>query len=188
MTFYCHSGGAVGADYAWDRLTHHYGGTLRLMVHQWHKIYGGNGLPKGWKGELYAYPDRELWKADDLMAQVSETIHRPYPPSSKYVHRLLQRNWCIVRHVNQVVGVSKLNKKRTLVDGGTGWGIHAAILKGIPVYVFDQSLREWFTWSSDGFIGCEVPALEHLFAGIGTRDINRAGIEAIKVAFDLAQF
>jgi hypothetical protein len=94
-----------------------------------------------------------------------------------------------VRHVDQVVGVGTLNKERTLVNGGTGWGIQLGLLlRGVSVYVFDQKLEQWFTWAADRFVECEVPVLEQTFAGIGTRKINRAGIVAIKAAFDLTAF
>ena len=55
-----------------------------------------------------------------------------------------------------------------------------AINLGKPVYVFDQTYEKWFAWEDGKFRISEVPTLTKKFAGIGTREINEAGKQAIR--------
>jgi len=54
-------------------------------------------------------------------------------------------------------------------------------LRGIPVYVFDQSDDTWKVWnnSSKSFVPTNEPVLTNHAAVIGTREINDSGKQAI---------
>ena len=68
------------------------------------------------------------------------------------------------------------------VQGGTSNAVARGIIRGIPVYVFDQSDNQWKVWdnNSKSFISTSEPTLTPHAATIGTRGINDAGRQAIK--------
>ncbi len=51
---------------------------------------------------------------------------------------------------------------------------------GKTVNVFDQNKNQWFTWKDNTFVPIETPTLSNKFAGIGTREINESGKQAIR--------
>ena len=67
------------------------------------------------------------------------------------------------------------------VAGGTANAVARGIIRGIPVYVFDQSAKVWKTWnpSSRSFVETSEPVLTPHAATIGTRGINEDGRLAI---------
>lgn len=53
-----------------------------------------------------------------------------------------------------------------------------------PVYVFDQDRNKWYTNVDKDWIEIGTPTLTPNFAGIGTRNINQNGIEAIRDVYE----
>jgi hypothetical protein len=53
-----------------------------------------------------------------------------------------------------------------------------------PVYVFDQERNKWYTKLDEDWIEIGTPTLTPNFAGIGTRNINQNGIEAIRDVYE----
>lgn len=73
------------------------------------------------------------------------------------------------------------------VQGGTANAVARGIIRGIPVYVFDQSDNQWKIWDNNTksfIIASEQPKLTQHAAVIGTRQINEAGKKAIKSIFE----
>ena len=70
--------------------------------------------------------------------------------------------------------------------GGTGYAVEMAISHCREVYVFDQYKECWFRWSysSESFVRSPEPVINQPFAGIGTRELNEAGLAAISELFD----
>ena len=54
---------------------------------------------------------------------------------------------------------------------------------GKPVYVFDQSKGQWFSWNGTSFVPTETPTLTPKFAGIGTRELTDSGKTAIREVY-----
>jgi alkylated DNA repair dioxygenase AlkB len=77
-----------------------------------------------------------------------------------------------------------VKSKTDSVDGGTGYAVQMAINLGKPVYVFDQTYEKWFAWEDGKFRISDVPTLTTKFAGIGTREINEAGKQAIRDVYE----
>lgn len=76
---------------------------------------------------------------------------------------------------------------KQVVDGGTGYAVEMAIQLRKPVYVFHQGTDPnhktavgWYKWDGKQFVSVEIPTLTKKYAGVGTRHINAAGIQAIK--------
>ena len=53
-----------------------------------------------------------------------------------------------------------------------------------PVYVFDQERNKWYTKVDEDWVEIGTPTLTPNFAGIGTRNINQNGIEAIRDVYE----
>ena len=67
------------------------------------------------------------------------------------------------------------------VQGGTANAVARGIIRGIPVFVFDQSENTWKVWNyrANSFVKCSEPKLTTHAAVIGTEQINYAGRNAI---------
>ena len=68
------------------------------------------------------------------------------------------------------------------MKGGTGWACREAIDNNKPVYVFDQNKNSWYKYSyiNNKFEKIDyIPTLTEKFAGIGTRELNENGRNAI---------
>lgn len=157
----CYSGGAEGADCCWGTLGKEWGYDV---VH----YYGGKRTPYG-NTALTAEQMQEGWQRVLLANQTLK--RRP----EKY-YELLSRNWWPVRMAETVFAIGRIYNG--VVMGGTGWAVQMAIDTRTPVYVFDQDKDQWYTW--DGrWTPCPEPVLTDKFAGVGTRDINARGVQAI---------
>ena len=71
------------------------------------------------------------------------------------------------------------------VDGGTGYATTRGILRGIPVYLFDQSDSTWKVWDKEQskFVPTIQPSLTKNAAVVGTRKLQDNGKEAINSIF-----
>lgn len=180
MTYTNHSGGARGADSAWDFIGKQFGITDHR--HYWHR-----GLKKPPLGnvELTDFQLEEGWEKVKI---ANKTLKRR---PEKY-KSLLARNWFQVKNSQAVFAIGYLTENREEVKGGTGWAVQMAIDVGKRVYVFDQSALSWFTWEEGvpgkpgHFITCDTPRLTAHYAGIGTREILPEGIEAIREIYKLS--
>lgn len=168
VKFVNHSGGAKGADSYWDDAGKQYG------VESKHYHVQGNKTPRG----NVPISKENAKKADKLLIKANESLGRKFPTSNEYVNNLLRRNAWQVYNSDSVFAVGQLESDKT-VKGGTGWAVQMAIDANKPVHVFDQSHGKWFTWDGESFVESEQPILTENFAGIGTREINQAGKDAI---------
>jgi predicted NAD-dependent protein-ADP-ribosyltransferase YbiA (DUF1768 family) len=80
---------------------------------------------------------------------------------------------------------------KSVVDGGTGYAVQMAFNLGKPVYVFHQGTNAdnvtkvgWYRLTDEGFVKSDTPLLTENFAGIGTREINEVGKQAISDLYD----
>ena len=182
MEYKNHSGGCPGADMTWEFHGKQYGiKSIAYSFHN-HKHEGGNP---------YIMNTEELLEGWEHIKEASTSLHRPtknieYNP---YVRNLLCRNWYQVKHSDGVyaVGTFENNDNKKLVSGGTGWAVQMAIDKRKPVYFFDQTTNEWFTYLYEmkKFV-CfySIPTLSENFAGIGTRNLSEVGAKAIKQLYE----
>ena len=74
-----------------------------------------------------------------------------------------------------------IDKQR--VSGGTGWAVQMAIDNKKPTFVFDQPSKKWnkFNYDTQEFEAIDyIPKLTENFAGVGTREIDENGVNAIQ--------
>lgn len=163
LQYFNHSGGAIGSDTVWDEIGKQYG---VISKHYWYGKRTPNGNIEITKEEF------EEGKQHVLLA--NETLHRR---PEKYMN-LLARNYNQVRYSEEIFAISTIQGNQ--VKGGTGWAVQMAIDDNKPVHVFDLATKKWFIWKETGWIETEIPVLTLNFAGIGTREIDQSGINAIK--------
>lgn len=172
-----HSGGAHGSDTAWDDIGFEFG-----MIRNNHYYAEGEKTPKG----NVALSKSQLLEADQYLKEANKTLRRRFPSKNEYVNNLLRRNWWQVKNSDAIFAISTITNDK--VDGGTGWAVHMGMAVGKPVYVFDQIKEKWYTHLPEivGFMEMpDVPKLTKNFAGIGTREINEAGKNAIREVYKL---
>ncbi len=175
-----HSGGAIGADTVWDNIGKQFG--MVTNRHYWMN----NKTPNG---------NVEISKEDAIEGQQKVTeaaraMGRIEPTYQVRDERLI-RNWSQVKYSDAVFAITTMlgvdaemnyGKKAKIRQGkgGTGYAIEMAIQAGKPVYVFDQERKMWFKNIDGQWSESDVPTLTKNFAGIGTREINEAGKQAIR--------
>jgi hypothetical protein len=175
-----HSGGALGADIAWDTIGQEFG--MNNNQHYWMN----NKTPKG---------NAEISQEDAVEGQQKVTSAARNMGRINSNHQVrderLIRNWSQVKYADAVFAIttmlsegSEMNygKKAKIRQGkgGTGYAIQMAIEAGKPVYVYDQIRKQWYKNIGGVWSPSEVPTLTKNFAGIGTRELNKDGEAAIK--------
>lgn len=171
--FTLYSGGAVGSDITWCYAGKEHFHNLAAFQCK-HYYVKNNQTPYG----NIAIDVNEAKKADDILNEVNSILNRKFPTNNEYVNNLLRRNYWQIKNTEAVYAIA--NIEDNIVQGGTGWAVHMAILKEIPVFVFDQNKNKWFTYFINKFIEYTDPIfLKMNFTGIGTRELQENGIKAI---------
>ena len=183
-----YSGAATGGDTVWAEVGKEYG--LGKQVDYTVNTY--DKLTPEQKNEVEA---AYVKAAQDL----GRPIFNLNDSDSKRVYsgKLVRRDYLQAKAADAVFAIGNIvtpgskNKngytvksKTDSVDGGTGYAVQMAINLGKPVYVFDQTYEKWFAWEDGKFRISEVPTLTTKFAGIGTREINEAGKQAIRDVYE----
>ena len=188
--FINHSGGAIGSDTAWDEIGREFG-----MVNNKHY----------WTLEKTPNGNTEISRLDyeEGRFESARAAKRNfgYQYAAMKDSRLI-RNWSQVKHSDAVFAIGTIaqvgekvfpkqsNDTRLAtnptVTGGTGYAVGMAINHNKPVYVFDQNKNQWYTWNKEqnNFIETDTPTLTKNFAGIGTREINENGKQAIRNVYE----
>lgn len=188
--FINHSGGAIGSDTAWDEIGREFG-----MVNNKHY----------WTLEKTPNGNTEISRLDyeEGRFESARAAKRNfgYQYAAMKDSRLI-RNWSQVKHSDAVFAIDTIaqvgekvfpkqsNDTRLAtnptVTGGTGYAVGMAINHNKPVYVFDQNKNQWYTWNKEqnNFIETDTPTLTKNFAGIGTREINENGKQAIRDVYE----
>lgn len=186
-----HSGGAKGSDYdGWDKIGKEFGFNNHLHYYT------------GERSSMNApYGNTEISESDaDYQEGRFETakaaaITYGYQYSAMKDPRLI-RNWAQVKYSDAVFAIGSIvgpgeklfpsikdDTRAALVvavTGGTGYAVQMAINSGKPVYVFDQNRGVWAKNIDGQWSASDTPVLTKNYAGIGTRQLNKAGEQAIR--------
>ena len=174
MIKYCNfSGGADGSDIFWELEGEKYGIKTISFSFYGHKTKSLN------KKEL---SKEELDEGFTHVIEANLTLKRNIYNLNSYVKKLLSRNWYQVVNSDAVFAVVHMINDKT-ISGGTGWACQMAIDNNKFVFIYDSNFNSWFEFDYidkkfKRFDG--IPKLTQNFAGIGTREIDGAGILAIK--------
>lgn len=181
MISVCFSGGAEGADSVFNDVAL---SNQHSVIH-----YSFEGHRCNVSDNIYRLNQDELKIADSALKKANKTLKRKIPFRS-YVRNLLRRNFYQIEMVSSVYAVSTI--KNGQISGGTAWACQMFIdrnfsfMNKIPLFVFDQDKRQWFQYDKhEGFVAIDKPPVPSgMYAGIGTRDLNDFGKEAIKNAYN----
>ena len=165
------SGEAEGSDLYWRGIANQYG------------IKGEDFTIKSINKDTRA-------EATEKVEQANKTLNRVFPvqpnkertqKQADYINNLILRDWLQVKNADTIIAIGRL--KNGIVEGGTGWAVQMAINEGKPVYVFSQNSGKWYKNINGKWESSDVPTLTPRFAGIGTRQLNDAGKQAIVDVF-----
>lgn len=166
----CNSGGAQGADMAFERACVKAGITVRAFSFQGHKTESTNKI---------ILTESQLLEGHQSLLIANETLKRWYP-GKPWVNNLLRRNFYQIRDAQAVFAIAQIDQVGwKTVDGGTGWAVEMAKNQKVPVYVFDQNLKHWYNWCYETqqwkVINLGTIPKYEIFAGIGSRDLTKEG-------------
>jgi hypothetical protein len=184
------SGAAKGSDTVWENIGKEFG--IGKQVNYTPKSY--DELSDAQKQVLenayektVSYIGRRklsLTDADPKKVYAAKLVRRDYLQAFNAQAVFAISSFDVVADKSKPLGPNVEDKSRQsykfIVKGGTAYAVHMAIDLGKPVYVFDQENKKWFTWKDNRFVETETPTLTTKFAGIGTREINEAGLQAIR--------
>lgn len=177
------SGGAAGADTEFGK---HAQKAKHKVVHWTFK-----GHKTKLRSNLYQLTPDHLSVSDNYLVRANKGLVRNFPSKSDYTNNLLRRNYYQVKWCESVYAVSKFTSDNSMlkVDGGTAWACQMYVDRFLydrepfslcHLYMFDQNSEKWFQWNRIWKEIDKPPTPKSVYAGIGTRDISTAGINAIK--------
>lgn len=178
----CLSGGAEGADKLFGKLASAAG---HKVVH-----FGFKGMQSS--EAFHALNAEELAAASPHVNRAAVFLQRN-PPRKAYVRKLIQRNYYQVSTAESIYAVTRWNQvggrrgatEEGRLGGGTGWAVAMGIAVGVPqVYLFAMEKAQWYRYSYERkkwerVASSSVPGPTGRYAGIGSRDLDDAGVKAI---------
>jgi len=181
-----YSGAAKGGDTIWENRGKEYG--LGKQV---------NYRPE----DLKKLTKEQLQEVENAYQQAVKDLGRKPLAANTFAGGLVRRDYLQAKAADAIFAISEIvqpgkkdpkgyiNKtNKPLVAGGTGYAVQMGINLGKPVYVFDQKQNQWFIWNNNNFIKTSTPTLTQKFAGIGTREINENGKQAIRNVYEQSQY
>ena len=179
-----HSGGAIGSDSAWGDIGREYGVASNHYYYQ-------SRTPKG-NVDIAGTPGAYEEGLEHYRAALGP-LGRTSEASKPYVLGLMSRNWQQVKNSDAVFAVGqRISKDGHIVSikngkeqlSGTAYAVQMAKDAGKPIHVFEQERKQWFRWENGKWIQEETPVLTRDFAGIGTREIDESGRQAIRDVYE----
>ena len=193
--FTLHSGGAIGADFAWGNIGASYGVSGK---HYFDATDAREGKQPPYGNTPITDEDRTIGERKAFHA--GKQMGRLSTKAQKVSNPLLIRDWNQVKNSDMIVAIAQKfdmpgdkfsnradDERKALipqVSGGTGWAVQMAIAEGKPVFVFNQADGKWYMNFMGVWKYAEAPVLTANFAGIGTRNINAAGEAAIRECYE----
>ena len=108
-------------------------------------------------------------------------LERKELPASTYSGKLVRRDMLQANSADAIFAIGTIGYNG-YVNGGTAYATTRGILRGIPVYLFDQTDNRWKVWNTNAnqFVTTDMPKLTPKACTVGTRKINKYGKQAIK--------
>lgn len=163
-----YSGSAIGSDKAWEEAATKAGiKVINYTIKSW------DDLSDEWKTKL----DKEY-------QEVVSILGRKVLDINSYNGKLVRRDMMQADKADAIFAVGTI-ASNGYVDGGTGYATTRGIIRGIPVYIFNQSDNIWEVWDKEKnkFVPTSTPSLTKNAAVIGTRKLQDNGKEAINSLF-----
>lgn len=181
--FRLYSGGATGSDTKWAEIANKYGIGKTVNYRPEH---------------LDLLTPAQTQEVETAYIGAANKLGRKQLDANTFAGRLVRRDYLQAKAADSIFAVGHILRpgeknakgytvRSTIpsVDGGTGYAVQMGIDLHKPVHVYDQVYDQWyrFDYDDDTFVAEDVPMLTPKFAGIGTREINDKGINAIEQVF-----
>lgn len=193
----CISGGADGSDYNWVDNSIRNSHFSVIMSFKNHNIK----IPKHKNDNLKIInlDENQIEEAIFYVKKANESLKRNIDFKKEYI-KLICRDYYQIKYASSVyaLGYFKNSKRENLksvnIDGGTAWAIQMFVdnineNKIVPIYFFCLNSESWWNCeiiskNNEKTINWKriykIPKPKNVYAGIGSRKITKAGIEAIK--------
>ena len=167
-----HSGGAYGADTAWDLIGRQYGVSDNRHYRESNNPNVSGTLKKAGVDPVILSKEQ----LEEARNQVEKLLGKRYEDTIQ--GNLKVRNFYQVINSDGIFAIAKLNKDKTGVLGGTNTAIQLGKQLNKEIYVWDVDTEKWYSYdtTSKMFVETDTPILTKNFAGIGTRDIQNYNI------------
>lgn len=163
------SGGAYGADTAWDYYARKAG--VKQINH--YRDQGNQTLSSSLnrKGIKAAVLSKE--EMDSARDKIFELLGKHYDNTIQ--GNLQVRNFYQVSSSDGVFAIATINSAKNGVSGGTNTAVQLGISLNKPTHVFDLNSEKWYKYNPESkmFEEESTPVLTKKFAGVGTRDIQK---------------
>ena len=182
--YHLYSGGATGSDTKWGEIASKYNiGKIRHYRPE----------------TLDVLTPEQMQEVETAYVAAANKLGRKILDSNTLAGKLVRRDYLQAKAADSIFAIGHIlrpgekNSKGYVVrsaipsvDGGTGYAVQMAVDLHKPVHVFDQQYKQWyiFDYDQNTFIAEDIPTLTTKFAGIGTRQINEDGINAIEQIFE----
>lgn len=166
------SGGAYGADTAWDYYARKAG--VKQINHyrdQGNQVLSSSLNKRGIKAAVLSKE-----QMDDARNKIFELLGKRYDNTIQ--GNLQVRNFYQVSSSDGVFAIATINSTNNGVLGGTNTAVQLGITLNKPTHVFDLNTEKWYKYDPNTKVFKEesTPVLTKKFAGIGTRDIQKYNV------------
>lgn len=163
------SGGAYGADTAWDYYARKAG--VKQINHyrdQGNQTLSSSLNRKGIKATVLSKEEM-----DSARDKIFELLGKRYDNTIQ--GNLQVRNFYQVSSSDGVFAIASMNSAKNGVSGGTNTAVQLGISLNKPTHVFDLNSEKWYKYDPNTKVFKEesTPVLTKKFAGVGTRDIQK---------------
>jgi len=189
----CRSGGAAGTDILFGEYASRLG---HKVIH-----YSFAGFEAQAKSRdsviLRKLTPYQLQEADGYLLRANATLKKEFPCGIEYRDNVLRRNWWIVRSVDTIYAVCRLDLKNQQPIGNVAFAIQCLIDRAsierhrMRAYVFDQSRSKWYRFDFVRRVWIAIPAHRVPvprgdYAGLGIAKLMPEGERAIAQLFRLS--
>lgn len=167
-----HSGGAYGADTAWDFYARNAG--VKQINHyrdQGNQVLSSSLNKRGVKATVLSKEQMEFARRREF-----ELLGKHYDDTLQ--GNLQVRNFYQVASSDGVFAIASMNSAKNGVSGGTNTAVQLGISLNKPTHVFDLNSEKWYKYNPESKVFEEesTPVLTKNFAGVGTRDIQKYNV------------
>ena len=156
------SGAADGSDKEWAAQASSMGiKVINYTTNSW------DALSDEWKDKI----EQEYF-------EVARLLRRSTPSRNTIKGKLVRRNMLQADKADAIFAIGTLDTNG-FISGGTAYAAMRGVLRGIPVYLFDQNDNQWKVYSNGTFITTSQPTITKRAALIGTRELRDNGKQAI---------
>lgn len=184
-----YSGAATGSDTYWEQVGKEYGIGKQV-----------NYITK----DIDRLTEAQKQEVEKAYVQAVKDLGRKTLPIDSYSGKLVRRDYLQAKAGDAVFAIvegfdvkedptkspnttditKSVKSYRFTPKGGTGYATLMATRLGKPVYIFDQSDGKWYDYSNRRLVEIDTPVLTTKFAGIGTRQLNDKGKQAIRDVYE----